>query len=450
MNRQLAVVLITTLPLPAAPVAADDGGLISAVEELVFATPREKARAELVEGKLGRAVRFRFEPDARSVLFTSRIRGTPEWDRADGFSFWARGVGGGGFAGLQFIYDEDYAVRYDLCFPVEDGRWRKVVVAWSDLIPVLPGPRARPLGAPGGNPPSKLSGLWVGKWWYWGDYPAVAFDIDEIRLEPAIARDDRPFRPDGRPLARVLMKLRAGEPVTIVTMGDSLTDKRHWANREVAWVDLLSERLGQEYGSRVTIINPAIGGTQLRQNLVLMPRWLAAAPEPDLVAIFFGGNDREAGMRGAEFERACADAVGRVRRATKGRADVLLMTTNPSASRWDEEPELAEACRRAARARDAGLADTDAAFRAAGEDARDGLFVEDKVHLSRAGHELVAESVLKAIAAGGSPGPAPPAHGSSDARRAGPSGSAGPPAGSSMRSAGPSTATATGRRTAGS
>ena len=27
-----------------------------------------------------------------------------------------------------------------------------------------------------------------------------------------------------------------------------------------------------------TIVNPAIGGTQLRQNLVLIPRWLAKAP----------------------------------------------------------------------------------------------------------------------------------------------------------------------------
>ena len=32
---------------------------------------------------------------------------------------------------------------------------------------------------------------------------------------------------------------------------------------------------------KVAVINPAIGGTQLRQNLVLMPRWLQQAPEPD-------------------------------------------------------------------------------------------------------------------------------------------------------------------------
>ena len=109
----------------------------------------------------------------------------------------------------------------------------------------------------------------------------------------------------------------------------------------------------------MTIVNPAIGGTQLRQNLVLIPRWLDVAPEPDLVTIFFGGNDWDAGMRGEEFRRGCDDAVDRIRRATKGKADVLILTTNPAASRWTEATELAEACRLAARDRNAGLADTE-------------------------------------------------------------------------------------------
>ena len=284
---------------------------------------------------------------------------------------------------------------------MEGTEWTKVTVAWNDLIPVLPGPKAKPQGTPGGNPPSKLSGLWVGKWWYWGDYPAISFAIDEVRLEPAIDRDVKDHRPDGPPLGRVRARLQAGEPVTVVTMGDSLTDKRHWANREVAWVDLLEDRLKAKYGSEVTIVNPAIGGTQLRQNLVLMPRWLDRAPEPDLVTIFFGGNDRDAGMRGEEFQRACADAVDRVRRATRGKADVMILTTNPSAARWEATAELAEACRRAARDRNAGLADTERAFHTAGKEDRGKLFVRDRVHLSREGHGVVAGAVMDAMEATG-------------------------------------------------
>ena len=87
-------------------------------------------------------------------------------------------------------------------------------------------------------------------------------------------------------------------PITIVTMGDSLTDRRHWANREVCWVDLLKDRLNEKYGGPVSIINPAVGGTQLRQNVVLIPRWLGQAPRPTLVTIFFGGNELGRGDAG--------------------------------------------------------------------------------------------------------------------------------------------------------
>jgi lysophospholipase L1-like esterase len=371
------------------------------MDQLRFQPPPGKGWAELVEGKVGKAVRFTFDKGAGSAFFTSTTRGSPDWDRAAGFSFWVKGDGGEHFAGLQLIYDNDYAVRYDYCYPVTGAGWTKATVAWQDLTPVLPGPRAKSLGAPGGNLPSKVSGLWFGRWWYWGDYPDLTFAVDEIRLEPTIDRGANDYRPAGPPLGRVRAKLEAGQRITVVTMGDSLTDKRHWANRDVGWVDLLRERLATEYRSDVTVVNPAIGGTQLRQNLVLIPRWAGRAPAPDLVTICFGFNDWDAGMRGAEFRRACADAVDRVRGATKGAADVLLLTTTPAADRWDTMAELPEACRTAARDRNAGLADTERAFQTAGREDRARLFVRDRIHLSRAGHEVVAETVATAIRAAG-------------------------------------------------
>ena len=106
-------------------------------------------------------------------------------------------------------------------------------------------------------------------------------------------------------------------------------------------------------------------------------------------------------MRGEEFRRSCGDAVDRVRRATRGKADVLIITTNPSAAPVGAIEELAEACRNAARDRHAGLADTDRAFILAGKDKPDPLFVSDRVHLSRSGHAIVAETVLKSIEASG-------------------------------------------------
>ena len=58
------------------------------MDELTFATPKGKGTAKVVDGKVGKAVKFTLDKDARSAFFTSRIRGTSEWDKAAGFSFW--------------------------------------------------------------------------------------------------------------------------------------------------------------------------------------------------------------------------------------------------------------------------------------------------------------------------------------------------------------------------
>ena len=159
------------------------------MDTLRFQPPR-KGTAGLVNGKVGRAVQFHFDKDARAAFATSNIHGTPDWDRAAGFSFWVKGDGSDQFAGLEFIFDEDYAVRYDYAFPVKGTDWTQ-----GDRRLGRPDPRpARPEGrgrwaARTATRRRSSRGLWIGRWWYWGDYPALTFAIDDIRLEPTIDRD---------------------------------------------------------------------------------------------------------------------------------------------------------------------------------------------------------------------------------------------------------------------
>ncbi|WP_020468473.1 GDSL-type esterase/lipase family protein [Zavarzinella formosa] len=394
---KLALLILAAGMFVGSPHCLAENTLITSMDELRFQSPKEKATAQLVDGKVGKAIQFKFEKEARSAFFTSNVHGTPEWDKAAGFSFWVKGDGSSSLGGLQFIYNDDYAARYDVAFPIKQTEWTKISVAWSDLIPVLPDKNNKPLGGKDGNQPSKLSGLWIGKWWYWGEYPACSFAIDDIRLEPTIERPAKEFKTDRPALRHVRDLLKAGKPVSVVTMGDSLTDTHHWANRKVDWPSLLKEELQKSSKSEITIINPAIGGTQLRQNLVLMPRWLEKTPKPDLVTICFGGNDWDAGMRGEEFFQSMVDAVNRIQRATDGHTDVLILTTVPGATRWETTAELAEACRKAAKDRNVGLADLEKAFHVAGKDDPNALFVNDRVHLSTAGHRLVADSIFKLI-----------------------------------------------------
>jgi lysophospholipase L1-like esterase len=378
---------------------AQDGTLIHSMDDLKVRDGDKAAHSEIVDGKVGKAVKFSFDA-GKSAFCMTPLRGAPEWDKAAGFSFWVKGDGSKNFGGLQFIWNEDYAARYDYMFPIDSTEWKKIVVPWRDLTPAMPPPSAKFLDPKTGNAPSKLSALWFGKWWYWREYGAHSYSVDELRLEPTIALDTNLYIPSGAPLERVQAKLKAGKPITIVTMGDSLTDTAHWANREVNWPALLTKKL-QAHKVEAKIVNPAIGGTELRQNLVLMPRWLAEAPEPDLVTVCFGGNDWNSGMRGEMFRETARETIDRIRRATKGKADVLFLTTVPSFEMWKTRDELGEAVRAAVKERHAGLADMEKIFHAAPEDQREKLFCSDKVHMGAPGHELLAAAVLAAIESGG-------------------------------------------------
>jgi lysophospholipase L1-like esterase len=353
---------------------------------------------ELVEGKFGKAGRFTFVADAQSGFFQARVPATPEWDQAAGLSFWVRGDGSESWGGLELIDASDFALRYAYCFPLDSTEWKKIVVPWRDLIPELPA--GRPVDPQNGYHPSGFGYLWFGKWYYWRDYPAHSFAIDQIALERSVPAEPPSDLPNQPSVPRFLAKLQAQQPVTLVTMGDSLSDKRHWANRQTLWSEVLVRKIKEAYGTEVQLVNPALGGTQLTQNLILMPRWLKSTPQPDLVTVWFGFNDWDSGMRKERFEETLRFAVDRIRRMTQGRAEVLLVTTCPAVDRWDTMEELAEAVRTVAQEKRTGLADVAAAFHAAGADerARGGLYCSDKVHLGEAGHVLAAETVLRAIA----------------------------------------------------
>jgi len=355
---------------------------------------------ELVEGKFGQACRFSFVQDARAGFFTAWVNANGAWDAAAGLSFWVKGDGSQSWGGLELIDGDNYALRYGYCFPIDSTEWRKITVPWRDLLPELPA--ADPVDPQAGYQPSRFRNVWFGKWWYWGEYPAHSYAIDQLALEPSIPSDTTNYTPAGAGTPRLLAKLEAKQPVTIVTMGDSLSAKEHWANREVLWSNLLAQKLTARYGGEVKVVNPAIGGTTLNTNLVLMPRWLKGTPKPDLVTVWFGFNDWDAGARHDRFVQMLALAVERIRRMTGGESEVLLMTTCPAIARWDTMEELAQAAREVAAAKRTGLADMAQAFHAAGKDeaARKALYVNDETHLGPAGHSLAADTVLQAIAEG--------------------------------------------------
>ena len=398
IRRAANACALLTLLVASTTASEADAGLLDGMEAVSFAAANPKVGIALTPGHTGQALRFTFADGCASAFATGRVRGTPAWNAAAGLSFWVQGDGSEHCGALQLVWNDDFAQRYDVAFPINTTGWTRVVVPWRDLVPVLSNAASVPLDAHGARPPGQLGALWFGKWWYWRDCAAHSYAIDDLRLETTIPLDTADHRPDGAPLARTLAKLAAGQPITVVAMGDSLTDTHHWSNREHSWLDTFSATLQSTWHVAPKIINTAIGGTELRQNLVLMPCWLQATPHPDLVVVEFGGNDWNSGMRGPAFLAAQRDAIQRIRRATGGSADVLVVATLPSAATWDAIGELATACREAAASERAGLADGFAAFHALGKDHPE-LFASDQTHLGAAGQACLGKTVAEAIAA---------------------------------------------------
>jgi len=353
---------------------------------------------EQVEGKLGQALRFSFAADSRGGFFMASIRPTPEWDKAAGISFWVKGDGSDSWGGVEMIDASDFRFRYGYWFPIDSTEWTKITVPWCDLIPELPSGQF--VDPERGYKPSHFGHLWFGKRIRWWEFPAHSFAVDQIQIERSIALDTSDYTPAVGGTPKTLAKLRAKQPVTIVTVGDSLSDKHHWANREVLWSEMLVKKLKEDFGGEVTLVNPAVGGNQLTHGLILMLRWLRTTPEPDLVTVWFGGNDWEDGMRGEHFREALRFAVDRIRRMTHGKSEIVLITTIPSRRTWGDMEEMAEAVRSVAQEKKTGLADVSAAFHEVGdqnETARDWLYAWDKVHLGPLGHPVTAETVYEAV-----------------------------------------------------
>lgn len=354
---------------------------------------------EEVDGKFGKAKKFKFVEGASGGFITARIRPTPEWDKTAGFSFWVKGDGSNHWGSIELIDRDDFSLRYGYCFPIDSTDWQKIIVPWCDVIPELAGPL---VSASGGFPPSHFGNFFFGKWFYWRDYPADSFTIERAQLENTIddSADSNPASPG---IGRFVAKLRAHKPVTIVTMGDSLSDKHHWSNHDVLWQELLARDIKSRYGSEVRLVNPSIGGTTLSQNTILMPRWGKEAPSPDLVTVWFGGNDWDAQVRGPRFREYLSLAVNRIRRQTRRTADIILMTTSPGYERWEMYSELEKAARDVAAEKQTGLADIAADFRKAAGSPAEGLKQEywawDKVHLGAKGKQVAKDSILGLIAA---------------------------------------------------
>ena len=126
---------------------------------------------------------------------------------------------------------------------------------------------------------------------------------------------------------KTIGKLRAGEHVTIVALGDSNTELTFHTQGRLNWCGLLGEAIFETYGNGTcTLVNAGKCGSTVRESLTRLDRD-ALRFSPDLVILALGMNDAGGGLARLEtFRTEVREIIGRIRQQG---AEVLVRTPNP-------------------------------------------------------------------------------------------------------------------------
>lgn len=231
-----------------------------------------------------------------------------------------------------------------------------IVEAPSGEVFVLAGGSARSAPVP---PPVPAGWTLVGHLWVRGTAEALlASDIfpDDTEGSAAFEAAWRASETQVGPgfVRATLAKLRAGEPVTVVCLGDSVTAAADLPSPEgQGYVARLERALNERFPrSKVRVINAGIGGTPSAYGLERLDRDVLAH-QPDLVTIMFPLNDC-----GTPKERFAENLRELTRRCHAAGAEVIHMTSNFMTAAWfGNLASVNETVREVARETGTGLAD---------------------------------------------------------------------------------------------
>jgi len=347
------------------------------------------------------------------AFMTRPVMGDYSWDRYrnGGMSLWLKGDGSDGFFAVELI-DSSYALRYATLVSLKETELHRVDIPWREFTPEIYSARARPLplfSEEGGLYPHIARQLFIGRWFYFRDhFTPYHVTIDRITLENDLPYDDTDYTPEEPGVRHTLAKLRAREPVTIVCAGDSITYGAKVGGPTGAYPGKLQALLRDKFGyDRITVVNSGVGGLQALQGGVLISRDVVPY-EPDLVTVMYGYNDLVgAGVKEDQFKTAIGVYVDRVRRLTRGRSEVMLISTIPGTSEtaWELLEAGARTVREVAQEKRCGLAGAAEAFRELGRETliADYFAPGDAAHPGARGQELLARLLAEAIAGDATP-----------------------------------------------
>ena len=197
-------------------------------------------------------------------------------------------------------------------------------------------------------------------------------------------------------LVNTIAKLQLIEQMTIVALGDSLTSGWMVAR---GYTEFLRDMLMARYPKvGIKIINSGIPGDMAPGGLCRLQQDVISYV-PDLVLVQFAFNDAFCGCSLGEYRRSIEIIVERIRQESS--AEVLLLTSTlpADASDFDVVAPFYAELKQVAQEKACAIAAVDEHWQVVIDDggSHDELVLDDRVHPSEAGYQLMAEAVMACL-----------------------------------------------------
>jgi len=317
----------------------------------------------------------------------------------NGVAFQFKGDGSDQWVTLEFLGSgSDSRFAYSLLVPLANSEWHEVRAHVEELTAT--DTPAYDIGTPGMMPAEAIGRITIGDRWSIGwnnnPLPERSCSIAEIRLISDAVVPPRTV-PRARPLTDVLKRMRAGQPVTILCMGDSITAGTGLADREKSrYAVLLQQKLRERLGNdKIVCESRAVGGAKINQARLWAARDVSGL-KPDLITLVYGYNDKSALFSPDYFRYELEDYLTRLARLTGGTAALCPIPTLPGArTRFEMMDDYAQQIRDLVATRtDLTVMDLQRPIKAMGRDAWNDL-LRDLAHPNEAGHEWLAETMAQ-------------------------------------------------------
>lgn len=130
-------------------------------------------------------------------------------------------------------------------------------------------------------------------------------------------------------MKKLIEKMKKGEPVTILAIGDSITWGQYLDKPKADYVSILEKDLQTKFKNhKIKIINKARSGeeTQFAYNRVFFIEKLFSKIKPELVFIMYGKNDLIYGVKPSHFKFYLKQIVKKIKERSK--TEIVLLTPN--------------------------------------------------------------------------------------------------------------------------